>query len=94
MVRFGETEASLLISAKINLIARVPDGAAGGIVSVETSRRRANLRVSSRRPDCRTSSSGSNPVGGQIEGNIYVTYSGQSRTAGCCLTVQITAIIR
>ncbi|HYU23117.1 MAG TPA: IPT/TIG domain-containing protein, partial [Candidatus Dormibacteraeota bacterium] len=38
LVRFGETEASLLISAQNHLIARVPDGAAGGIVSVETSR--------------------------------------------------------
>ena len=31
-VRFGETEASLLISAQNYVIARVPDGAVGGIV--------------------------------------------------------------
>src|SRR5260370_1938196 len=37
-VRFGETEAGLLVSAQNPLIARVPDGAVGGIVSVETSR--------------------------------------------------------
>src|SRR6202040_866798 len=36
--RFGETDASLLISGQNPLIARVPDGAVGGIVSVETSR--------------------------------------------------------
>ena len=37
-VRFGETEASVLISTQNYLIARVPEGAAGSIVSVETSR--------------------------------------------------------
>ena len=53
-VRFGETEASLLISAENHLIARVPEGAVGGIVRVETSRaRKPAVRISSGRADCR-----------------------------------------
>ncbi|HWX39490.1 MAG TPA: IPT/TIG domain-containing protein, partial [Candidatus Sulfotelmatobacter sp.] len=75
-VRFGETEASLLISTQNYLIARVPEGAAGGIVSVETSRAASppfafhlGLQVADNLHPV------ANPAV-DIEGNIYVTYSG------------------
>jgi sugar lactone lactonase YvrE len=76
-VRFGETEASLLISARNYMIARVPDGAVGGIVSVETSRAQSppfafHLGVQI--------ADNLHPVANpavDTEGNIYVTYSGQ-----------------
>ena len=76
-VRFGESEASLLISTQNYMIARVPDGAVGGIVSVETSRAQSppfafHLGVQI--------ADNLHPVANpavDTEGNIYVTYSGQ-----------------
>src|SRR5260370_22445760 len=41
-VRFGETEAGPLVSAQNHLIARVPHGAGGDIVSVGTSRAKSH----------------------------------------------------
>ena len=76
-VRFGETEASLLISTQNYLIARVPEGAAGSIVSVETSRAESQpfaFHLGVQIAD------NLHPVANpavDIEGNIYVTYSGQ-----------------
>jgi DNA-binding beta-propeller fold protein YncE len=76
-VRFGETEASLLISAENHLIARVPDGAAPGMVSVETSRAQSKpfaFHLGVQIAD------NLHPVANpavDVEGNIYVTYSGQ-----------------
>src|SRR6202795_3318350 len=77
LVRFGETEASLLISAQDHLIARVPEGAVGGIVSVETSRAKSQpfaFHLGVQIAD------NLHPVANpavDVEGNIYVTYSGQ-----------------
>ena len=76
-VRFGETEASLLISAESHLIARVPEGAVGNIVRVQTSRAESlpfafHLGVQI--------TDNLHPVANpavDIEGNIYATYSGQ-----------------
>src|ERR1700676_527464 len=76
-VRFGDTEASLLISGQNHLIARVPDGAVGGIVSVETSRAQSQpfaFHLGVQIAD------NLHPVANpavDVEGNIYVTYSGQ-----------------
>lgn len=76
-VIFGDAEASLLIAAESYLVARVPEGASGGMVRVATSHG--------------TSPAVEMQLGVQIaenlhpvanpavdgEGNIYVTYSGQ-----------------
>jgi sugar lactone lactonase YvrE len=77
LVRFGETEASLLISAQNHLIARVPEGAEGGIVRVETSRAESQpfafhlgVQIADNLHPV------SNPAV-DAAGNIYVTYSGQ-----------------
>jgi len=77
VVRFGDTEGSLLISSQNHLIARVPESAVGSIVSVETSRAQSlpfafHLGVQI--------ADNLHPVANpavDIEGNIYVTYSGQ-----------------
>ena len=75
-VRFGETEASLLISTQNYLIARVPEGAAGSIVSVETSHAASQpfaFHLGVQIAD------NLHPVANpavDVEGNIYVTYSG------------------
>jgi streptogramin lyase len=76
-VRFGETEANLLISAENHLVARVPEGAVGGIVRVETSRAESQpfpFHLGVQIAD------NLHPVANpavDVEGNIYVTYSGQ-----------------
>ncbi len=75
-VRFGETEASLLISTQNYLIARVPEGAAGSIVSVETSRAASQPFVFHLGVQI---ADNLHPVANPVvdtEGNIYVTYSG------------------
>jgi len=88
LVRFGETEASLLISAQNHLIARVPDGAAGGIVSVENlAGKEPAFRVSSRRADCRQSPSGSQSRGGHRREHLRHLQRA-ARPAGCRLAVQ------
>ena len=75
-MRFGETEASVLISTQNYLIARVPDGAAGSIVSVETSRATSQpvpFHLGVQIAD------NLHPVANPAvdsQGNIYVTYSG------------------
>jgi sugar lactone lactonase YvrE len=75
-VRFGESEASLLISTESHLIARVPEGAAGNIVRVQTSRAESQpfafhlgVQISDNLHPV------ANPVV-DLEGNIFVTYSG------------------
>jgi len=76
-VRFGETEANLLLSAESHLIARVPDGAAGSIVRVETSRAESQPFVFHLGVQI---ADNLHPVANpavDAEGNIYVTYSGQ-----------------
>jgi sugar lactone lactonase YvrE len=91
LVRFGETEASLLVSAQNHLIARVPDGAAGGIVSVETSQAKSQpfafhlgVQIADNLHPV------ANPVV-DIEGNIYVTYSGQRGQQVAVSLYKITA---
>jgi sugar lactone lactonase YvrE len=75
-VRFGETEASLLISAESHMIARVPEGAVGNIVRVQTSRAESQpfaFHLGVQITD------NLHPVANpavDVEGNIYVTYSG------------------
>jgi hypothetical protein len=76
-VRFGESEASLLVSAQNYMIARVPEGAVGGIVRVTTSRAESQpfaFHLGVQIAD------NLHPVANpavDVEGNIYVTYSGQ-----------------
>ncbi len=76
-VQFGEAEGSVLIAADDYLIARVPDGAAGDTVRVCTSRAQSQpfpLAVGVQIAD--NLHPGANPAV-DIEGNIYVTFSGQ-----------------
>ncbi len=76
-VRFGEVEGSLLISAEDFLIARVPEGAAGGTVRVATARAESQpypIALGVQIAD------NLHPVASpavDAEGNIYVTFSGQ-----------------
>ncbi len=76
-VRFGETEAGLLIAGSSHLIARVPEGAAVGPVRVEASGAESQpfaFHMGVQIAD------NLHPVANpavDVEGNIYVTYSGQ-----------------
>jgi sugar lactone lactonase YvrE len=76
-VRFGEAEASVLLSSGRYLIARVPDGAAGGTVRIKTAREESQpfaFHLGVQIAD------NLHPVANpavDVEGNIYVTYSGQ-----------------
>ncbi len=76
-VRFGEVEGSLLISAENFLIARVPEGAAGGTVRVTTARAESQpfpIALGVQIAD------NLHPVANpavDANGNIYVTFSGQ-----------------
>ncbi len=76
-VRFGNAEGSLLVSAENFLIARVPEGAAGGTVRVATARAESlpypislGLQIADNLHPV------ANPAV-DAEGNIYVTFSGQ-----------------
>ena len=77
LVRFGDAEANLLISAENHLVARVPEGAAGGTVRVTTSHAESQpfaFHLGVQIAD------NLHPVANpavDMEGNIYVTYSGQ-----------------
>jgi hypothetical protein len=76
LVRFGDAEASLALSSGKRLIARVPDGATGGIVRVSSSEHESvpypvaiGLQIADNL----------HPVGNpavDANGNIYVTFSG------------------
>ena len=76
-VRFGEAEGSVLICAENFMVARVPEGAAGGTVRVATSGAESQphpialgLQIADNL----------HPVANPVvdgEGNIYVTFSGQ-----------------
>jgi sugar lactone lactonase YvrE len=76
-VRFGEAEASLLIASDDYLIARVPEGLSGSLVSVETPRAASQpfaMHVGVQIAD------NLHPVANpavDAAGNIYVTFSGQ-----------------
>jgi sugar lactone lactonase YvrE len=75
-VRFGELEASVVISADDVVIARVPTGASSGPVVVSTNGTSSNaqqIRVAT------TIAENLHPVTNpalDVEGNIYVTFSG------------------
>lgn len=76
-VHFGDFEGSLLVSAEDFLIARVPEGAAGGTVRVATARGESQsypLAIGLQIAD------NLHPVANpavDADGNIYVTFSGQ-----------------
>src|SRR5882724_10561923 len=46
VVRFGEAEASVALASENRLVARVPEGANGGVVRVATAGTRATRRFS------------------------------------------------
>ena len=76
IVRFGETEANLSLASESRLIARVPEGATGGMVQVATADHESaphpvsiGLQIADNlHPVCNPAVDG--------EGNIYVTFSG------------------
>jgi hypothetical protein len=76
LVRFGEAEASLALSSGKRLIARVPDGATGGIVRVTSAEQESQpypVAIGLQIAD------NLHPVGNPAVdalGNIYVTFSG------------------
>src|SRR5277367_1957361 len=77
IVRFGEQEANLSLASESRLIAKVPEGATGGMVQVSMADHESaphpvsiGLQIADNL----------HPVGNpavDAEGNIYVTYSGQ-----------------
>jgi len=75
-VRFGEAEASLLLAAEDRLIARVPEGAAGGTVRVATGAGESQPHAISIGIQV---ADNLHPVANPAvdgEGNIFITYSG------------------
>ncbi len=80
-VRFGEIEGSVLISSDDFVVARVPEGAASGPVTVSTNGAGANGHVSNAHPIkvAVLVAENMHPVTNPAldrEGNIYVTFSG------------------
>lgn len=75
-VLFGEAEARLLFHADSYVIARVPEGAAGGIVRVETSSESQPFPFSVGVQVADNLHPVTNPAV-DSNGNIYVTFSGQ-----------------
>ena len=76
-VRFGTAEANLIMAAENYLIARVPEGAAGGAVRIKLGdRRKPAVSDFARRANCRQSSL---RFKSRVDsaGNVYVTFSGQ-----------------
>jgi len=76
VVRFGEAEASLALASETRLIARVPEGASGGVVCVATAGHESQphpVHIGLQIAD------NLHPVANPAvdnEGNIYVTFSG------------------
>jgi hypothetical protein len=76
VVRFGEAEASLSLASETRLIARVPEGASGGVVCVATNGHESQphpVHIGLQIAD------NLHPVANPAvdnEGNIYVTFSG------------------
>ncbi len=76
VVRFGEAEASLALASETRLIARVPEGANGGVVRVATAGQESQphpVHIGLQIAD-NLHSVGNPAVDAQ--GNIYVTFSG------------------
>jgi sugar lactone lactonase YvrE len=75
-VRFGETEAAIVVSSDDFVVARVPEGAASGSVVISTNGHSSNaqqIKVAT------TIAENLHPVTNpalDVEGNIYVTFSG------------------
>jgi streptogramin lyase len=77
VVRFGEAEGSLLLCAENYVVARVPEGAAGGTVRVVNARAESQPFPLSIGVQI---AGNLHPVANPVldsEGNIYVTFSGQ-----------------
>jgi sugar lactone lactonase YvrE len=77
VVRFGEAEASVALASENKLIVRVPEGASGGTVQVNTLGHESQphaVHIGVQIAD--NLHPVSNPAV-DFEGNIYVTYSGQ-----------------
>jgi hypothetical protein len=75
-VRFGDAEASLLFHADKYMIARVPEGAGGGIVRVETGAESLPYPISVGVQVADNLHPVTNPAVDSA-GNIYVTFSGE-----------------
>ncbi|MGH9702566.1 MAG: IPT/TIG domain-containing protein [Candidatus Acidiferrales bacterium] len=76
-VRFGEAEASLIVCADSYLLARVPDGASGGSVRIQTGAVESQpFPISLGKQLADNLHPVSNPAVDHA-GNVYVTYSGQ-----------------
>lgn len=76
-VRFGDTEGSLVLYAESFLIARVPEGAAGGAVRVRTGAAESQpFPIALGKQIADNLHPVANPAV-DAEGNVYVTYSGQ-----------------
>lgn len=76
VVRFGDTDGSVIVSAQQFIVARVPDGAASGEVVVATNGHKSNpleLRIAV--PIAENLHPVANPAI-DADGNIYVTFSG------------------
>src|SRR6516225_11515662 len=75
-VRFGEVDASVVISSEQFIVVRVPEGAASGNVVVATNGHRSNpQQVHVAVPIAENLHPVANPALDQ-EGNVYVTFSG------------------
>ncbi len=81
-VRFGEKEGSVVISADDFVVARVPDGVGSGSVVISTNGHSSNaqpIKVAT------AIAENLHPVANpalDVEGNIYVTFSGIARPEG------------
>src|SRR5207249_3687362 len=75
VVRFGEAESGLSLVSANRVVARVPDGAAGGLVSIESGGNRSEpFAISVAMQIADNLQPAANPAV-DFEGNTYVTFS-------------------